>query len=60
MKKRRPLYVDLTEEARAALEHAAKADQRSMASYVRKLIADDAAVRGSAGVLGHLIEASQR
>ena len=60
MKKRRPLYIDLDEEAREALEHAAKADQRSMASYVRKLIADDATARGTSGVLGRLLEASQR
>jgi hypothetical protein len=56
MKKRRPLYIDLDEEAREALEHAAKADQRSMAGYVRKLIADDCALRASpAGVLGRLL-----
>ena len=56
MKKRRPLYIDLDQEARVAHERSAKADQRSMAGYVRKLIADDAAVRGSAGVFGRLLE----
>jgi hypothetical protein len=60
MKKRRPLYIDLDEKAREALESAAKADQRSMASYVRKLIADDAAVRSTAGVLGRLLEPARR
>ena len=46
----------MDEKAREALERSAKADQRSMAGHVRKLIADDAAVRGSAGVFGRLLE----
>ena len=60
MKKRRPLYIDLDEGAREALESAAKADQRSMAGYVRKLISDDATAQCSAGVLGRLLEPVRR
>jgi hypothetical protein len=56
MKRRRPLYIDLDEGTRQALESAAKADQRSMADYVRKLIVDDFTLRSAAGLLSGLRE----